>query len=298
MKEILTSIRRTPYQSVASFLILFFTLFLSLFFFNLVSFFHGFLSFVETQPQVTVYFQSETKEAYISQVKQNLEQTGRVTSVKYVSKEEAFNIYKNYEKNNPLLLEMVSAEILPASLEVKAEKPEYLAEIASSLKKQPGIDEVVFQKDIVDKLLTFTKVVRRISLFILILLLAITFIVLMTTTAFKISLKKDEIELLRLLGAGTFYIRKPFFYEGMIFGLTSGTLAFVIYYGIVFYIAPLLGAQLTGIPDLSFFGLGSFNLYVWPPSIPFIAFSYIATVVFGVCIGLVGSFLSTSKYIQ
>src|SRR3990167_9827802 len=100
---------------------------------------------------------------------------------------------------------MVSAEILPASLEVKAEKPEYLAEIATSLKKQPGIDEVVFQKDIVDKLLIFTKVVRRISLFILILLLAITFIVLMTTTAFKISLKKDEIELLRLLGALTFY---------------------------------------------------------------------------------------------
>lgn len=62
MKEILTSIRRTPYQSLSSFLTLFFTLFLSLFFFNLTSFFNGTLSYVETRPQVTVYFKDEVSE--------------------------------------------------------------------------------------------------------------------------------------------------------------------------------------------------------------------------------------------
>ena len=69
-----------------------------------------------------------------------------------MSKDEALQIYKDLNKNNPLLLEMVTAEILPASLEVYATKPEYLSEIAEFLKKQQGIDEVVFQKNIVDKL--------------------------------------------------------------------------------------------------------------------------------------------------
>ena len=298
MKDMMISIRRTPYQSLASFLILLFTLFLSLFFFNLVAFFHGFLGFVETKPQVTVYFQNDTKESQISQIKQKLIQTGKTTSVTYISKEDAFNIYKNLEKNNPLLLEMVSAEILPASLEIKADKPTDLAEIASYVKKQPGIDEVVFQKDIVDKLLTFTTIVRRTLLFIYALLLAITFMVLMTTTAFKIALKKDEIELQRLLGASTFYIRKPFFEEGAFFGFISGTVAFALFYGVFLIVYPLLSTQLVGIPDLAFFGLGNLDLYVWPPSIIFVLASYLLTVCFCMIIGVIGSYFSTSKYIE
>ena len=55
-------------------------------------------------------------------------------------------------------------------------------------------------------------------------------VVLVTTTAFKIALKKDEIELLGLLGASKFYIRKPFLEEGIFFGLVSGTLAFATFY--------------------------------------------------------------------
>jgi len=57
MKEIFTSLRRTPYQSLAGFLVLFFTLFLSLVLLISLSFVNGFLSYIETRPQVTVYFQ-------------------------------------------------------------------------------------------------------------------------------------------------------------------------------------------------------------------------------------------------
>lgn len=298
MKEILTSVRRTPYQSLASFLILFFTLFLSLFFFNLTSFFNGVLSFVETKPQVTVYFQNETKEDEISNIKRSVEATGKILSVKYISKQDALEIYRDLNKNNPLLLEMVSADILPASLEIYATKPTYLVEIADYLKKQPGIDEVVYQRDIVNKLLSLTTALRRISLFILSFLLIIAFIVLMTTAAFKIALKKDEIELLRLLGATQFYVRKPFLLEGMFFGFVSGTLAFTIFYSVFLILSPLLSSYLAGIPSLALFGLGSWGLYVWPPSPLFILFSYCITILFGMLIGLFGNYLSTSKYIK
>src|SRR4030066_996098 len=137
MKEILTSIRRTPYQSLSSFLILFFTLFLSLFFFNLTSFFNGILSYVETRPQVTVYFKDATSQEDIFKLRDEISSTGKTLSIKYVSKEEALKIYKELNKNNPLLLEMVTADILPASLEIYASKPEYLSQIAEFLKKQP-----------------------------------------------------------------------------------------------------------------------------------------------------------------
>lgn len=298
MTDIITSIRRTPYQSLTSFLILFFTLFLSLFFFNMTSFFNGILSYVETRPQVTVYFQDKVEESDIFKIRDEVSATGKTTSIKYVSKDEALQIYKDLNKNNPLLLEMVTAEILPASLEVYATKPEYLSQIAEFLKKQNGIDEVVFQKNIVDKLVGLTTVLRRISVFVLFFLLIISVIVLMTTTAFKIALKKDEIELMTLLGASKSYVRKPFLLEGVFFGIASGTLAFLFFYLIFLYFNTFFKSYLAGIPTLPFYNLGGLNIYVWPPSLNFVLLSYFAVILFGAGIGFVGNYISTTKYIK
>lgn len=295
--EFWNSIRRTPYQSLASFLILFFTLLLTLFFFNLTSFFNGILQYVESKPQVTVYFETSTEEKDISTIRKEIQDTGKVQTMKYISKQDALQIYQGLNKDNPLLLEMVSADILPASLEIYAKEPQFLVDIANKLKDKVGVDEVVFQRDIIDKLLTLTTLLRRVSVAILAFLLVIAFIVLMTTAAFKIALKKDEIELLQFLGASKFYVRKPFLFEGLIFGWVSATLAFLIFYGIYFYFAPFLQSYLTGIDKLEFFNLGNYNLYVWPASVNFILLSYGITVTFGMLIGFIGNYLSTSKYI-
>src|SRR5687768_5712459 len=118
MNDLITSIKRAPYQSAASFLILFFTLFLSLFFFNLTSFLNGILGYVETRPHVTVYFQKQTQEGDIFKIRDSIKAGGKAESVKYISKAEALKIYKELNRDDPLLLEMVSADILPPSLEI------------------------------------------------------------------------------------------------------------------------------------------------------------------------------------
>ncbi|MGB4966244.1 MAG: permease-like cell division protein FtsX, partial [Microgenomates group bacterium] len=222
----------------------------------------------------------------------------KADSIKYVSREEALKIYRtSISRDEPQLQELVSAETLPASLEISAKKPEYLKEIAAFLQKQPGVDEVVFQKNIVDRLHTLTNVLRGVSAGIFAFLMFTSIVVLVTTTAFKIALKKDEIELLGLLGASKFYIRKPFLEEGIFFGLISGTLAFVTFYGTFFAVKPFLSAYLGSIPNLSFYGLTHLQLTVWPPSLVFIILSYTLTVAFGMIIGLLGNYFATSKYI-
>lgn len=298
MNELLKSIKRMPYQSLASFLILFFTLFLALFFFNLTSFFYGILSYIEAKPQVTVYFQTQTSENDIFKIRDAIIKSGKTATVKYISKEEALKIYQELNKNNPLLLEMVSADILPASLEINAKKPEYLSEIAEYLKKSPGVDEVEFQKNIVDRLLLVTNILRKTSTFIFVFLVLVSFMVLMTTTAFKIALKKDEIELLRLLGASIFDVRKPFLLEGVFFGFCGGTFAWVVFFLAYLYLQPFLRSYLYGIPRLAFYQLSQYNLYVWPPSLHYLVLTYLLTIFFGMLIGLVGNYLSTSKYIK
>lgn len=297
MNAILVSLRRTPYQTLSAFLVLFFTLFLSVALFVSLSFLYSVLGYIETRPQVTVYFQTKTTEPDIFKIRDELNQSGKVLSMKYISKDEAFNIYKQLNKDNPLLLEMVSADILPPSLEIFAKKPIYLPEIAEYLKKQPGVDEVQFQKDIVDRLLTLTSILRKITLVFFAFLILMSIVVLTTTTMFKVALKKDEIELLKLLGATNFYIKKPFLFESIFLGFSASVLSFLVLIGLLFYNSPFIGSYLRGIPILSL-NLNFYQLIVWPINWIFLAVTFALSSLFGMGIAAVASLFATDKYLK
>src|SRR3989338_7200442 len=288
MKEVLTSILRTPYQSLAAFLILYFTLFFSSVMFVSLAFLYGLLGYVETRPQVTVYFQSNAKEEEIFSLREKLKSSGKVEQIKYISKSDAFKIYKELNKDNPLLLEMVSSDILPASLEIFAKKPTFLPEIAEFLQKQPGVDEVNFQKDIVDQILRLTGILRKISLTFFIFLIVISFLVLNTITLFKIALKKEEIEVMRLLGASNFYIQKPFLSEGILFGLLASSVSFVLISGTLFYLSPFFNEYFKGIPTISL-SFDFMRLIVWPINLSFLLILFMLSSLFGTLIAILST---------
>lgn len=297
MKDIWTSIRRTPYQSMSAFLILFFTLFLTLILFVSLTFLYGTLNYLETKPQVTVYFQNKTEEDQIFKVREELMSSGKVLSIKYISKNDAFNIYKQLNKDNPLLLEMVSANILPPSLEIYAKKPIYLPEIAEYLKKQGDIDEVQYEKDIIDKLLVLTNTIRMSSLIFFSYLILMSIVVLTTMTLFKIALKESEITLLKLIGATNFYIRKPYVLESLFLGITASTLSFGIFSFIVLYFNSFLQSYFKGITNLSI-DIFSYQLTIWPLNFVFFAIIFASISLFGAVISSVASYIATNKYLK
>lgn len=297
MKEVFSSLRRTPYQTFSGFLVLFFTLFLSLVLFVSLSFLHGTLSYLETRPQVTAYFQTKTPENDIFKVRDELNASGKVLSIRYISQKEAFDIYRQMNKDNPLLLEMVSSDILPPSLEIYAKKPVFLPEIAEYLKKSGGIDEVQFQKDIVDRLLTLTNTVRQGSIVFFLYLFIMSVVVLTTTTLFKIALKKEEIELLRLIGASNFYIRRPYIMEGLVMAGIASTFSFLIMIGLILYASPFLGTYLKGITSLEV-NMIFFDFTVWPLNPLFFAATYLLVLFFGMTITVISSYLATNKYLK
>ena len=297
MNQIMTSIRRTPYQSLSAFLILFFTLFLSLMLFVSLTFLNSILSYLETKPQVTVYFQNKSPENQIFKVRDELMSSGKVLNIKYISKNEAFNIYKQLNKDNPLLLEMVSADILPPSLEIYAKKPIYLPEIAEYLKKQGDIDEVQYEKDIVDKLLVLTNTIRKTASIFFSYLILMSIVVLTTTILFKIALKESEITLLKLIGATNFYIRKPYIMEGLFLGISASILSFGIFCLLAIYSNPFLQSYLRGISSLSV-DVFSYKLIIWPFNYIFFAIVFVSSSIFGAVIATVASYIATNKYLK
>lgn len=294
MKDILSSIRRSPYQSLASFLVLFFVIFLSIAIFISLTLLTGLLSYAETKPQVIVYFQKKATEADIFKVRDDLTNSGKVADVKYISKEQAFQIYKDLNKDKPLLLEMISANTFPASIEVQAKKPSYLIEISDFAKKQAGVDEVFFAKDISERLLRLTSTIRNASFILFSYLIFMSVVVLSTATLFKIAMKKDEIELLQLLGASKFYIKRPFMMESIVIGFFAVTVAFVTILGVLWYLSPFLNSYLKDLPNITF------NFYFVTErvlSINYMLITFGMALVFGLGIAFIASYIATEKYL-
>ena len=134
-------------------------------------------------------------------------------------------MYKEQNKNDPLLLEMVSADILPASLEVSAKSPTFLSQLDEKIRGARGVDEVIYQRDVVDSLLSWTNAIRLTGGIIGGLLVLDSLLIIGTVIAMKVALKRDEIEILTLVGASPWTIRAPFILEGGVYGVIGSGLA-------------------------------------------------------------------------
>ncbi len=124
IKTTVQNIRRSPYQAIAAVIIMTLTFLVVSFFAFLLVGSSRIIQYFESKPQVTVFFRNEAKQEDINSLENKLKEEGRVSSVKFVSKKEALAIYKEQNKNDPLLLDLVTADILPSSLEISTYKIE------------------------------------------------------------------------------------------------------------------------------------------------------------------------------
>lgn len=242
------NIRRSPYQAIAAIFIMVLT-FLSISFFAFVVFSSTrVINYFESKPQVTAFFKDEAKQSEIDSLKSQLIATGKVADAKFVSKQEALKIYKEQNRNDPLLLDLVTADILPSSLEISTHKIEDLVTISDALKTSSIVQEVVFQKDVVSTLTSWTNALRRIGLVFIVILSIVSIFIMMTIVGIKISQKREDIEIMRLVGASSWYVRWPFLLEGILYGVIGAVIGWLISAAVLFWASPFLSSFLRGIP--------------------------------------------------
>lgn len=251
IKTVLKYMRRSPYQSVAAALIMALT-FLTISVFAILTILSvRMINYFESRPQLSVFFADTATSENIASIRQKLDSTGKTLSIKFVSKEEALDIYREQNKDDPLLLDLVTADILPASLDIQAQNPEDLSVLASIVKDTDFIEEVIFQKDIVDTLIKWTNAFRQIGIAVVAVLLLVSTFVILTVIGIKITVRREEIEIMKLIGASDWFIRAPFVLEGMIYGAIGAIVGWSIAYAaLVFYAAPLFTDFLSGVSIL------------------------------------------------
>lgn len=298
MNALIRAIKYTPYQTLSMMLVLTLSLFLILSAVASMMFAYSFLNYLEGRPNVIVYFQLKTPESTIMDAKRVIQNTSLTTQVKYISSNEALSIYKKFNADDPELFELINAENLPASLEIRAIKPEHLNQIANIMKSQAGVEDVQFQKTTITRLLSFTKGMRATATTLIIVLLIISTLVLMTLTAFKIALKKDEIYLLQLLGATKDYIIGPYLSEAFMAGLVSAFLAWGVFFMIIVYLEPNVSNFFLGVNSLSTPLLKQLGIITYPPNWLFYFSTFVIASFLGVATSLLGTFLAAYRYIR
>ncbi len=240
LKYVKRNIRRTPYQALTASMVMFLTFLVLSLFLILAIGSQKVLQYYETKPQAIAFFKDNTSLQDVEAIKNALEKTGKVVSLKYISKEDALQIYKERNKDNPTLLELVTANILPSSLEISAANPEDLGPIASVLKLEPVVDEVVYPEDVIKSLSKATTIVRWTGGVAVGFLIFFATLVILMVIGFKIRLRRNEIGIMKLLGASSMFVRAPFLLEGIFYGVVGAFCAWAASYIILWYFTPLL----------------------------------------------------------
>jgi cell division transport system permease protein len=272
LKTALNNIRRSPFQALAAVFVLFVTFFVSSVLIIFIYTSHQLLKYYETRPQIIVFLKDDALSTDIDALKTQLEGDPRAKKITYVTKEQALEIYKKATKDNPLLSELVSPSVFPASLEFSVTDLSYAEPVISEIKTKDIVDEIGYTASLggEDSLTDVVSRLRQIAFYIRLsggifigFLLGTSLVLMVVIISMKMSTRKSEIEILDLIGAVPSFIRAPVLLEALLYTVAGVVAGWFVSLLLVLYLTPSLMNYFKDIPILptdtlkllGFFGL-------------------------------------------
>lgn len=242
---------------------------------------------------ISTYFTEEASEDDILEIRNQLLTFPEVARVEYVSKDKALEQFQELHKDDPVILDSLEAlgqNPLLASLNITARNPSEYQKIAEYLQQEslaPFVEDVDF-KEREPVIQRMTKLASGIQFGVVALTLALAIIAVLmvfNTVRLTITNSREEIEIMRLVGASNWFIQGPFIVEGIVIGLISSLLIFVLFVPMAW----ILGGQLEGF-------LSGFNLFHFFISNIFTLLLVLFAV--GVGLGVISSIIAVRRYLR
>ncbi|MDO8183669.1 MAG: permease-like cell division protein FtsX [bacterium] len=285
---------RTPVVSLASVLTLTVTLFVIGSLLLGSAFLNSTLKNIQDQVDISVTFTPTAPEGDILALKESLTQLPEVSLVEYLSREQELEAFRERHKDNSLIIQSLDEVGNPfgARLNVRAVDPTHYETIAKFLDGRVGsdtagdiIDHVSFKKDVVDKLLKVIDSSHRVGVALSIVLVVISILVTVNTISLAIYTSREEISVMRLVGAGDLYVRGPFMMEGVIAGVIGSILAMVLLYPSTVWVRNATTNVYGGINLVSYY-VENFGQI------------FLTLLVSGILLGVIASYLAVRKYVK
>lgn len=258
------------------------------------------LTELRNKADINVYFVTSAQEERIAGIKESLEALPEIVSVEYISREEALARFRERYRDDQLILqslEELGENPLQAVLNVKTKDISQYGSVANFLKGQealaqgepPVIDKINYldprYRDALDRLQNITDAAGRLGLIIIGIFVATTVTILFNMIRLTIYTSREEISVMRLVGAESFYIRAPFMIEGMLEGLVAGVVTLLLFYPLTWW----LGASTEDF----FGGINVFTYYL--AHFPLFFLSMVGA---GVALGALSNFFAVRRYLK
>jgi len=289
---------RNAWLAVAAMAVMVVTLTIVLFSIVTNATFNNTINQITNKIDISVYLKDSTTSAQTHQLIQRLAALPNVQKVKYLSKDQALQNYKQQNANNPQLLAAVSEtdNPLPATIQVKPRNLNKIQDIKSFL-SQPSVaalqsDQPSYsgdRKQAIDKITHATNILREAGVGAVLVFAIISMLIIFNTIQMAIFNRRDELTIMRLLGASTWYIRGPFVVETIVYGVLSALLSVLIINSLFVAASSALQASSLGLLDISYAGQ-----YFHRNLLELLAMQLGV----GILIGAVSSIIATRRYLK
>jgi len=258
-KTATTAIKRSPFQAISAVFVLALTFFVGTTVAVLVFSSNKLLSHFETRPQIIAFVKNDAKNEDVLILQEKISADIRIKDMKYVSKESALEIYKKATADNPLLAELVSPSIFPASIEFSVNDLNVAESVIEEVKTEEVVEQVGFTaniggdkslSDVVSRLKSISYYVRIGGIGFVSALALTSFLVLMTIITMRMTSRKGEMEILSLIGATPSFVSKPIVIEGIIYSVVGVLIGWSLSFISWLYIAPSILTYFDTIPVL------------------------------------------------
>ena len=288
---------RSAYVSLASIFVLTVTLFVigsTMFVDQLLT---TSLQTLQQKVDINVHFAPSAPQDDIDAILRDVESLPDVALVTYTSREDALAKYREENQNNEIALqalEQLDDNPLGANVAIQANETSQYENIANFLDEKkksesaqnPIISTINYQdnKGSIDTLSSIIINIEKATFVAMIVLIVAAVLITFNTIRLAIYTSREEISIMRLVGAGNMFIRGPFMLQGIMYGLVAGVFALLLLYPVLVWLGP---------PTEAFFGFNLFTYFVTN-------FSYIFLVLvgIGVVLGLFSSILAIARYLR
>ncbi|HPT68684.1 MAG TPA: permease-like cell division protein FtsX [Syntrophomonas sp.] len=189
----------------------------------------NFMNQLESDLEIMVFVEDSLDKTDLQDLGQEIKNIAGVKTVQFISKDQALtNLQSKFNDKEYDLKKTVGNNPLPNSFEVKAENPKDVTRIAKQIFKIEGVYKVNYGQGLVERLLKITRWVRIISVILIVLLAMGAVFLIATTIRLAIFARRKEIYLMKLIGATDWFVRWPFFIEGIFLGSVGALLAVIL----------------------------------------------------------------------
>ena len=246
---------------------------------------------VEAKNEIIVYMNEDTSAEKLTQIEYLIQNTSNVADVQFYSKEDEYLALKERMEEYDVLFEALGEENpLVDSFRVKVKDISQMNKTVSEIQNLDGILKINAPYEFVSFLTQLRKILTWVMGALIIAMIIVSMVIISNTTRTSVYARREEIHIMKYVGATDTFIRVPFFIEGMVTGFFSGCAALVITWLVYSAVTDMLENQVT---LLNIIGIGSIIQFE-----AIYLYAALAYMLGGALIGAVGSALSTRKYIN